>query len=36
LDRNGHDGLVHALVILSLAVLPYLLWRFRSTRTMFS
>ena len=35
LDRNGHDGLVHALVILSLAVLPYLLWRFRSTRTMF-
>ena len=36
LDRNGHDGLVHALVILSLAVLPYLLWRFLSTRTMFS
>ncbi len=36
LDRNGHDGLVHALVILSLAVLSYLVWRFRSTRTMFS
>jgi len=36
LDRNGHDGLVHALAILSLALLSYLLWRFRSSRTMFS
>ena len=32
--HNGHDGSVHALLILSLAVLPYLLWRIHSARTM--
>jgi hypothetical protein len=31
--QNGHDGPVHALVILSLAVLPYLLWRIQIART---
>jgi hypothetical protein len=34
--QNEHDSLVHALVILSLAVLPYLLWRIRIARTMYS
>jgi hypothetical protein len=34
--QNGHDSLVHALVILSLAVLPYLLWRIHIARTMSS
>lgn len=34
--QNGHDGLVHALVILSLAGLPYLLWRFQIARTTLS
>jgi hypothetical protein len=34
--QNGHESLVHALVILSLAVLPYLLWRIHIGRTMFS
>lgn len=34
--QNGHQGLVHALVILSLAVLPYLLWRIQITRTTLS
>jgi hypothetical protein len=34
--QKGHDGLVHALVILSLAVLPYLLWRIQIARTKFS
>jgi hypothetical protein len=34
--QNGQDGLVHAVVILSLAVLPYLLWRIHSVRTMSS
>jgi hypothetical protein len=34
--QNGHDGLVHALVILSLVVLPYLLWRIQIARTKFS
>jgi hypothetical protein len=32
--QNGHDGFVYALVILSLAVLPYLLWRIHIARTM--
>jgi hypothetical protein len=36
LAQNGHDGLVHALLILSLAVLPYVLWRLLSARTIFS
>jgi hypothetical protein len=31
--QNGHDGLVHALLILSLAVLPYLLWLIQVART---
>jgi hypothetical protein len=31
--QNGHDALVHALIILSLAVLPYLLWRIQFART---
>ena len=31
--RNGHDDLLHAVVILSLAVLPYLLWRIQIGRT---
>jgi hypothetical protein len=34
--QNGHDGFVYALVILSLAVLPYLLWRIHIARTMSS
>jgi hypothetical protein len=34
--QNGHDGLVYALVIVSLAVLPYLLWQIHSARTMSS
>ena len=34
--QNGHDSLVQALVILSLAVLPYLLWRIYIARAMFS
>jgi hypothetical protein len=34
--QNGHAGLVHALVILSLALLPYLLWRIQIARTMLS
>src|ERR1700733_1273199 len=34
--QNGHDGFVYALVILSLAVLPYLLWRIHVARTMSS
>jgi hypothetical protein len=34
--QNGHEGLVHALVILSLAVLPYLLWRIQIARTTLS
>jgi hypothetical protein len=32
--QNGHDGFVYALVILSLAVLPYLFWRIHIVRTM--
>jgi hypothetical protein len=31
--HSAHDDLVHALFILSLAVLPYLLWRIRTTRS---
>jgi hypothetical protein len=31
--QNGHDGVVHALVILLLAVLPYMLWRIRIAGT---
>jgi hypothetical protein len=31
--RSAHDDLVHALFILSLAVLPYLLWRFQTARS---
>jgi hypothetical protein len=31
--QNGHDSLVYALVILLLAVLPYLLWRIQIART---
>jgi hypothetical protein len=31
--QNGYDGLVHAMVILSLAALPYLLWRIQIART---
>ena len=34
--QNGHESLVHALVILSLAVLPYLLWRIQIARTTLS
>jgi hypothetical protein len=34
--QNGHDGLVHALVILSLTVLPYLFWRIKTARTTLS
>jgi len=34
--QNGHDALVHALIILSLAVLPYLLWRIQISRTTLS
>jgi hypothetical protein len=34
--QNGHEGLVHALVILSLAVLPYMLWRIQIARTTLS
>jgi hypothetical protein len=34
--QNGHDSLVQSLVILSLAVLPYLLWRIYIARAMFS
>jgi hypothetical protein len=34
--QNGHEGQVHALVILSLAVLPYLLWRIQIARTTLS
>jgi hypothetical protein len=34
--QNGHDGFVYALVILSLAGLPYLLWRIHNARTMSS
>jgi hypothetical protein len=34
--QNGYDGSVHALVILSLAVLPYLLWRIQIGRTTLS
>jgi hypothetical protein len=30
---NAHDDLVHALTILSLAVLPYLLWRIQLARS---
>jgi hypothetical protein len=30
--QNGHDALVHTLVILSLAALPYLLWRIQIAR----
>ncbi len=30
--QNGHNDLVHALIIFSLAVLPYLLWRIRFAR----
>jgi hypothetical protein len=32
--QNGHDGFVYALVILSLAGLPYLLWRIHLARRM--
>jgi len=32
--QNGHDGFLYALVILSLAVLPYLFWRIHIARTM--
>lgn len=31
--QNGREGLVHALVILSLVMLPYLLWRIQIERT---
>ncbi len=34
--QNGHASLVHALVILSFAALPYLLWRFHMARREFS
>ena len=34
--HNGHEGLVHAMVILALAVLPYLLWRIQIARTTLS
>jgi hypothetical protein len=34
--QNGHDSFVYALVILLLAVLPYLLWQIHSARTMSS
>ena len=34
--QNGHESLVYALVILSLAVLPYLLWRIQIVRTTLS
>ena len=34
--QDGHDGFVYALVILSLAVLPYLLWRIHLVRRMSS
>lgn len=34
--QSGHAGLVHALVILSLALLPYLLWRTQIARTTLS
>ena len=33
LDRIGHDGVLHALILFSLAALPYLLWRSLSSRT---
>ena len=31
--QNGHASLIHALVILLLAALPYLLWRIQIART---
>jgi hypothetical protein len=34
--QNGHEGLVHALIIFSLAVLPYLFWRIQIARTTLS
>lgn len=34
--HNGHEGLIHALVILSIAVLPYLFWRIQIARTTLS
>jgi len=34
--QNGHDGFVYALFIVSLAVLPYLLWRIHIARRMSS
>jgi hypothetical protein len=36
LAQDTHDAIVHALVIFTLAGLPYLLWRFRSGRIIFS
>jgi hypothetical protein len=36
LAQDTHDAIVHAVVILSLAGLPFLLWRFRSGRIIFS
>ena len=34
--QSVHDHLFHALIILSLTVLPYLLWRFQKVRPLFS
>ncbi len=36
LAQNVHDGLFHAVMILSLTVLPYLLWRIQKARPLFS
>jgi hypothetical protein len=36
LVQNVHGGLFHAVMILSLTVLPYLLWRFQKARPLFS
>jgi hypothetical protein len=36
LVQNLHDSLFHAVMILSLTVLPYLLWRFQKARPLFA
>jgi hypothetical protein len=35
-SQDVRDSLMHAITILSLTVLPYLLWRFRKSRQLFS